>query len=205
MTDNIGPERPEPSYLLKRVRANAVAIAIRTEDLEQVADWDSPAVEAIRKHISALADNLGCIMGLSEDEAYLSQAKILDINSMRGDRFDPVMPMRRRNKDAEMKSDADNVVRIEFRLRDGRAVWTAEDHQQWCYEYFDDVSQTLGRDNTPHEIFPAMIRVMVEWIEATHGHSAETDLENVRVLADAVSDLTGCLRKCLASTAVTQR
>jgi len=47
-----------------------------------------------------------------------------------------------------------------------------------------------------------MVRVMVEWVEATHGISAECDLETVRALADAVSDLSGYLRKCLASTAV---
>ena len=52
---------------------------------------------------------------------------------------------------------------------------------------------------------PAMIRVMIEWTEAVHGLSAEIDLENVRALADAVSNLTGCLRKCLASTAYNAR
>jgi hypothetical protein len=100
------------------------------------------------------------------------------------------------------ESTADNVIEIALRLRDGRAVKTEEDRQQWFYEYLDQLSQEWGSDNTPAEIFPAMVRVMVEWIEATHGMYAECDLENVRALADAVSDLTGCLRKCLASTAV---
>jgi hypothetical protein len=86
------------------------------------------------------------------------------------------------------------------RLRDGRAVKTEEDLQQWRYEYLDQISQEWGSDGTtPIKVFPAMVRVMAEWVEATHGMYAESDLENVRALADAVSDLTGCLRKCLAS------
>jgi hypothetical protein len=101
------------------------------------------------------------------------------------------------------ESTADNVIDLTCRLRNGRAVETQEDLQQWFYEYLDRLSQEWGRDgNTPAEIFPAMVRVMVEWIEATHGISAESDLENARALAAAVSDLTGCLRKCLTSTAV---
>ena len=101
-----------------------------------------------------------------------------------------------------MKSTANNVVEIACRLRDGRAVVTEEDHQQWMYEYLDQILQDWGVDNTPVEVFPVMVRVMVEWIEATHGLYAEGDLDNVRALADAVSNLTGCLKKCLASTAV---
>jgi hypothetical protein len=98
------------------------------------------------------------------------------------------------------ESTADNVIEIALRLRDGRAVKTEEDCQQWFYEYLDQISQEWGGDgNTPAEIFPVMVRVMVEWIEATHGFCAESDLEDVRALADAVSDLNGCLRKCLAS------
>jgi hypothetical protein len=104
-------------------------------------------------------------------------------------------------REAEMKSTADNVVEIRGRLRDGRAIETEEDRQQWFYEYLDEISQEWGLDSTPPEVFPAMIRVMVEWIEATNGICAEVDLENVRALADAVSNLTGCLRKCLASMA----
>jgi hypothetical protein len=83
------------------------------------------------------------------------------------------------------------------RLRDGRAVKTEEDRQQWFYEYLDRISQEWGKDNTPAEVFPATVRVMVEWVEAIRGIDAECDLETVRALADAVSDLTGCLRKCL--------
>src|SRR4051812_25959678 len=104
-----------------------------------------------------------------------------------------------------MKSPGENVIELACRLRDGRASKTEEDHQQWYYEYLDDLSQTWGMDSTPYEVFPAMVRVMVEWIEAAHGLSAETDLENVRALANDVSNLTGCLGKCLASMAVTQR
>ena len=101
------------------------------------------------------------------------------------------------------ESTADNVIEIALRLRDGRAVKTEEDLQQWRYEYLDQISQEWGSDGaTPIEVFPAMVRVIVEWVEATHGISAECDLETVRALADAVSDLSGYLRKCLASTAV---
>jgi hypothetical protein len=84
------------------------------------------------------------------------------------------------------------------RLQDGRAVKTEEDLQQWRYEYLDQISQEWGSDGTtPIKVFPEMVRVMAEWVEATHGMYAESDLENVQALADAVSDLTGCLRKCL--------
>jgi hypothetical protein len=101
------------------------------------------------------------------------------------------------------ESTADNVIEITCRLRDGRAIVTEEDLQQWRYEYLDQISQEWGSDGaTPIEVFPAMVRVMVEWVEAIHGISGECDLETVRALADAVSDLSGCLRKCLASTAV---
>jgi hypothetical protein len=99
------------------------------------------------------------------------------------------------------ESTADNVIEIAVRLRDGHAVKTDEDYQQWFYEYFDQLTKEIGRDRTPDQIFPAMIRVMVEWVEAIRGIDAECDLETVRALADAVSDLTGCLRKCLVSTA----
>jgi hypothetical protein len=95
-----------------------------------------------------------------------------------------------------------NVIDMELRLRDGRAVKTEEDHQQWLYEYFDRISRDFGTDHVPGEIFPVMVRVMVEWAEAVRSISAECDLETVGTLADAVSNLTGCLRKCLASPAV---
>jgi len=101
-----------------------------------------------------------------------------------------------------MKSTADNVIEITCRLRDVRSIKTQEDLQQWRYEYLDQISQDWGSDGaTPIEVFPAMVRVMVEWVEAINGISAECDLETVRALADAVSDLTGCLRKCLVSAA----
>jgi hypothetical protein len=98
-------------------------------------------------------------------------------------------------------STAENVIEIAWRLRDGRAVKTDEDCQQWFYEYLDRLSNDWGTDHTPDQVFPAMVRVMIEWVDATRGICAEGDLETVRALAGAVSDLTGCLRKCLASTA----
>jgi hypothetical protein len=78
------------------------------------------------------------------------------------------------------ESTADNVIEIAVRLRDGRAVKTDEDYQQWFYEYFDQLTKEIGRDRTPDQIFPAMIRVMVEWVEAIRGIDAECDLETVR-------------------------
>ena len=90
-----------------------------------------------------------------------------------------------------------NVIDMAFRLRDGRAVNTAEDHQQWLYEYFDRISREFGSDHVPGEIFPVMVRVMVEWVEAISGMDDELDLETARALADAASALTGCLWKCL--------
>jgi hypothetical protein len=100
-----------------------------------------------------------------------------------------------------MKSTTDNVVDIRCRLRDGRAIRTEEDRRQWYYEYLAEISQEWDLDSAPHEVFPAMVRVMVEWIEATNGICAEVDRENVQALADAVSKLAACLEKCLASTA----
>jgi hypothetical protein len=91
-----------------------------------------------------------------------------------------------------------NVIDMALRLRDGRAVNTAERHQQWLYEYFDQISRDFGSDHVPDEIFPVMVRVMVEWVEAVRGMDAELDLETAQALADAVSALTGCLKKCLA-------
>jgi hypothetical protein len=58
MTDNISHEflrrtaKAELSDLLRRLQANAVAIATWTEELGQLVEWDSPAAEAIRKHIA---------------------------------------------------------------------------------------------------------------------------------------------------------
>ena len=94
--------------------------------------------------------------------------------------------------------DNGTVIEIQSRLRDGRAVKTDEDFQQWLYEYFDNISRDFGRDHVPHEIFPGIIRVMVEWVEATRGlDGPELDLETAQCLANAVKDLTGCQKRCI--------
>jgi len=93
--------------------------------------------------------------------------------------------------------DTGKVIEIRSRLRDGRAVKTDKDFQQWLYEYFDNISRDFGSDHVPHEIFPMIIRVMVEWVEAIRGASAELDLETAQCLADAVKDLTGCQKRCI--------
>jgi hypothetical protein len=95
----------------------------------------------------------------------------------------------------------DNVIDIASRLRDGRAVETEADAAQWFYEYFDKVSQDFGRDNCPHEIFPAIVRVMVEWVEVVRGADPELDLDTARALASAIGELSSALRKCLAERA----
>ena len=75
MTDNISHEflqrtaKAHRSYLLRQLRANAFAIATWTEELGQIAEWDLPSAEAIRRHIVVLAENHVRIMGLPEDTA----------------------------------------------------------------------------------------------------------------------------------------
>ena len=64
------------------------------------------------------------------------------------------------------------------------------------YEYLDDFSQQIGMDWVPIDIFPAMIRVMVEWCQATEG--CDIDKENAQALAQAIRELTGALERCLA-------
>jgi hypothetical protein len=91
----------------------------------------------------------------------------------------------------------DNVLEIAHRLRDGRPIRTEADWQQWFYEFFDKVSQDFGTDHCPHEIFPAIVRVMVEWVEVVRGADPELDLDTARALASAVSELTTALRKYL--------
>jgi hypothetical protein len=68
-------------------------------------------------------------------------------------------------------SEEDKVIHVSDRLRDGHEVKTDEDHQQWIYEYFDNISRDFGLDMTPIQLFPPMTRVMVEWVEAISGMS----------------------------------
>jgi hypothetical protein len=51
-------------------------------------------------------------------------------------------------------SEEDKVIHVSDRLRDGREVKTDEDHQQWIYEYFDNISRDFGLDMTPIQVFP---------------------------------------------------
>ena len=51
-------------------------------------------------------------------------------------------------------SEEDKVIHVPDRLRDGREVKTDEDHQQWIYEYFDNISRDFGLDMTPIQVFP---------------------------------------------------
>jgi hypothetical protein len=81
-------------------------------------------------------------------------------------------------------------------LRDGTPT-TGENYQQWLYEFFDRISNDLGQDNTPCEVFPAIVRVMVEWVEAVRDLDDDLDRRMARTLADAVSALSGSLQKCL--------
>jgi hypothetical protein len=103
----------------------------------------------------------------------------------------------KRNSGEQAMTDEGNIIDLAIRLRDGRAVITAEDHQQWIYEYLDRFSRDIGTDHVPAEVFPVWVRVMVEWAEQVRGLDAEQDLETARALADAVRDLTDCLKKCL--------
>jgi hypothetical protein len=89
-----------------------------------------------------------------------------------------------------------NVIEISGRLRDGSAVKTDEDVCQWVYEYLDSFSQEIGRDHTPIDIFPAITRVMTEWIDVTSGLGC--DKENAQALTQAIGGLTKALEKSLA-------
>jgi hypothetical protein len=93
----------------------------------------------------------------------------------------------------------DNVIDIARRLLDGRAVETAEDYRQWVYEYLDKFSREIGMNNCPAEHIPAWIKVLVEWVEVTSGIDAEIDRETAQALANAISELAGCLNKCVRS------
>jgi hypothetical protein len=78
-----------------------------------------------------------------------------------------------------------DVIYMESRLRDGREVTTEKDFQQWLYEYFDKIARDFGGDgNCPSDIFPAIVRVMVEWVDSIHGMGV--DQENAETLADAI-------------------
>jgi hypothetical protein len=68
--------------------------------------------------------------------------------------------------------------------------------EQWVYEYLDGFSQEIGQDRTPIDVFPAMVRVMVEWCDGIRGLGC--DKENAQALAHAVSELTRALERCLA-------
>ena len=92
----------------------------------------------------------------------------------------------------------DNVVEIAVRLRDGRAVKTEEDLRQWVYEYLDSFSNEIGQDHTPIDVFPAWIRVMTEWVDATS--RCGIDQENAQALASAIAELTDCLKRVLGIT-----
>lgn len=94
-------------------------------------------------------------------------------------------------------SEKDKVIYVSDRLRDGREVKTNEDHQQWIYEYFDNISRDFGLDMTPIQVFPPMTRVMVEWVEAISGMSGEIDRETAQTLTDSMSELSDCLRRLL--------
>jgi hypothetical protein len=74
-----------------------------------------------------------------------------------------------------------------------------KDRQQWLYEYLNQISCELGQDMVPAEVFPPMVRVMIEWIEVHRDQVADKDLnrENAQVLADSISKLSECLRHLL--------
>jgi hypothetical protein len=91
-----------------------------------------------------------------------------------------------------------NIIPISGRLRDGREVKAEADFQQWVYEYLDDFSKQIGQDRTPIDLFPAWIRVMVEWCDGIRGLGC--DKENAQALAQAIGELTRALERCLRET-----
>jgi hypothetical protein len=74
------------------------------------------------------------------------------------------------------------------------------------YEFFDDISNDLGQDNVPANIFPAIVRVMVEWVDTLTdaGCGPEHDLETAQCLADAIKKLADCQRRCIESALMTR-
>jgi hypothetical protein len=92
----------------------------------------------------------------------------------------------------------ENVVDIASRLRAKRIAEEEADTVQLFYEYFDKISQDIGRNGyCPHEIFPAIVRVMVEWVEAVRGVNPEVDLDTARALSVAIGELRKCLAECV--------
>jgi hypothetical protein len=84
------------------------------------------------------------------------------------------------------------------RLRDGRAVNSDEDFRQWFYEYFENLTGDVGEEHVPAEIFPLIIRVMVEWVEAVlWANDPECALETAQSLADAVKHLMDSQKRCI--------
>jgi hypothetical protein len=92
----------------------------------------------------------------------------------------------------------DTVICLSERLRDGREIKSEEDMQQWLYEYFDRISCDFGRSMVPSEVFPPMVRVMIEWVEVHQGlPDKDLNRENAQALADSISKLSECLRHLL--------
>jgi hypothetical protein len=97
----------------------------------------------------------------------------------------------------------DNVIGMNQRLRDGRAVKTEKDFRQWLYEYFDKISQDFGGDgHLPSDILPPLTRVLVEWVDVVRGTDPEFDVEMAQTLAAAVNELIDCQRRCIQSAAL---
>jgi hypothetical protein len=71
------------------------------------------------------------------------------------------------------------------------------------YEYLDQLTRDIGMDHVPAQIFPVIVRVMVEWAEVIREFEVETEggggVEMAQALADAVSKLSACLNHHLAS------
>lgn len=94
------------------------------------------------------------------------------------------------------------VVYLTDRLQNGRVVETEADYRQWLYEYLTEFTRDIGMDHVPAQIFPIIVRVMVEWAEVIRDFEIETNggggVETAQALADAVSKLSDCLKRHLA-------
>jgi hypothetical protein len=87
------------------------------------------------------------------------------------------------------------IIDIQPRLRDRRDTEADRECKRVLYEYLDEISQDLGSDYAPHEVFPIIVRVMIEWAEATRGIDGEIDLQTARALANAITALSAEIRR----------
>jgi hypothetical protein len=59
----------------------------------------------------------------------------------------------------------------------------------------DDFSRDMGTEHVPHEVFPLIVQMMVDWADAIHG--CDFDLETAECLAECIKTLADCQKRCM--------